>query len=253
MPNDRRVVVSGANSELGKTLISYLVSNGVSVFATTRTHVSVAPADSAGLRVADEIDLIDASALARLKAEVSGWSTGPFSVVHCVGHFPGFGPIHRLDPVSARRTYDSNLVTTYNLASTLAPMMAAQGGGHFVTFSSHAIPPAFPLMAAFLSAKAGVEFLSRAIANEFGRYNVRATTLALGTVDTPQERALIPNGESREWLTPKEVAEYVGGLLTEETDIANGNVLHLYKYSDSYTLQTYLDRIGRRNEWPVSL
>ena len=79
-------------------------------------------------------------------------------------------------------SYVSSLFAT---SIAFLPVMRAKGGGHFIAFSSHAVPHSYPLMAAFLAAKAAVYSLVLSIANEWARDGIIANALAIATLYTP--------------------------------------------------------------------
>jgi NAD(P)-dependent dehydrogenase (short-subunit alcohol dehydrogenase family) len=194
-----------------------------------------------------DIDLLEETDLETLSQwldrEIS--STTRLVVINCLGYFPGFVPIAELPLSEARRVYESNVLALYAVARICLPRMVRNGGGYFLAFSSHAVAQAYPLMGAFASAKAAVELLIKAIANEYARNGVVATALATATIDNPVERALTPCGDFEHWLHPNQICLLIDHLIDGSFAIMNGNTIQLYNHSDSYFGQSYFDRIGR--------
>ena len=122
--------------------------------------------------------------------------------------------------------------------------MVARGGGDFITFSAHSQYQNYPMMAAFNSAKAAVESLTMSLSNEYFKFAVRSNCFALATMLTPAEVAMKPRGDHEKWLTSVEVAARVMDLIEKSDAIFSGNVVQLFKHSDSYFGQSYFSRIA---------
>lgn len=190
------------------------------------------------------LDLSAADGAARLADLVRVWHRGEvFAVANCVGTFPGYRRIEEISADAGRMVFEANLHAVYNTAHAVIPLMRAAGGGHFLAFSSHSRYQAYPLMAAFDAAKAGIVQLVRHIANEGAEHGIVANTFALATLLTDAERALKPHGDHRAWLRPEEVSEYAMWLMQAPGSALNGNELHLFHYSDSYFRRSYFERI----------
>jgi NAD(P)-dependent dehydrogenase (short-subunit alcohol dehydrogenase family) len=93
-----------------------------------------------------------------------------------------------------------NMVLTSNLTSVFLgvklayPLLKAAGGGAIVNVSSvHAVATSANI-AAYAASKGGLLALTRAIAIEFAKDNIRANAILPGAVDTPMLRAGLGRG-----------------------------------------------------------
>jgi 3-oxoacyl-[acyl-carrier protein] reductase len=239
-------LITGAGSAVGRALVEHLSSRpDVRLLLTTRRQAVFSNPSSAAVHMPN-IDFLDPADLETFSKWVQAETEGPFTVINCLGYFPGFVPIAELPIAEARRVYESNVLALYAVATVCIPVMTRNGGGHFLAFSSHAVSQAYPLMGAFASAKAAVELLIKSIANEYARDGVVATALAPATIDTPVERELTPMGDFEHWLRPEQICNLIDRLVDGSFSIVNGNTIQLYNYSDSYFGQSYFDRIGRK-------
>lgn len=247
MSNDnRRIVVTGASSHLGKALVAVGLSRGHRVIAVSRRPPDLGAMPKASdLVVLDGMDLTDAKALERLRLTVQGLFSQPFGVINCTGYFPGYLQIGDLPVSEAREVMESNFLTFYGVAHTLLPLMIERGGGDFITFSAHSQYQHYPKMGAFTSAKAAVEAFTMTLSNEYIRAGIRANCFALATMLTPEEQKMKPKGDYPNWLTPNEVALRAIELLERADPIVTGNIIQLFKHSDSYFGQSYFSRIEK--------
>jgi len=92
-----------------------------------------------------------------------------------------------------------NLHPAFFAAQTVQPMMAEQGGGAIINISSINIEWAPPKLASYITAKAGILGISKALATDYGSDNIRVNAILPGWVATPKQL--------EKWLTPEEESE----------------------------------------------
>ena len=246
MSQNLSFVITGAGGDLGRSLSEYLIAEAeVRLLLTTHgRHDFENLQETNRVRYCPNLDLTDEQDLATLATEVDQTFSTQFHVINCAGYFPGYKPLVEIKVPEARRVFESNLLTVYGVASALLPLMQARKGGHFIAFSSHTDYQSYPLMAAFTSAKVGLESLTRSIAHEYSKDNVIANTLAVATLATELEKRLKPLGDHENWLQPSQVCRLVRELIKSPFSIMNGNTIHLYNHSESFFHQSYFDRIS---------
>lgn len=96
-----------------------------------------------------------------------------------------------------QRTLDSNLTGTWLCIKYAAPVMMQRGGGAIVNFASVAGVRAFPGIAPYCAAKAGILMLTHCAALEYVSYGIRVNAVCPGTIDTPMIDRLIASLEAR--------------------------------------------------------
>ncbi len=125
-----------------------------------------------------------------------------------------------------------NLVSTALLARALLPQLEAARGS-IVNVTSIAGSRVHPFAGvAYATSKAGLAALTREMAHEFGKRGVRANAIAPGEIETsilsPGTEALVaaevPMGRLGE---PREVAETIYFLCTEQSSYINGAEIHI--------------------------
>lgn len=174
----RTALVTGAASGIGAAIARRLLDDGAHVYAVDR--------DEAGLKaLADTVpgiepltcDLGDLAAVDALPAEVD-------VLVNNAG-LQHVSPVHEFDPERFSLILRVMLEAPFRLARRTLPHMYGRGWGRVVNVSSAHGLTASPFKAAYVSAKHGLEGLSKVIALEGAPHGVTSNCLNPAYVRTP--------------------------------------------------------------------
>jgi NAD(P)-dependent dehydrogenase (short-subunit alcohol dehydrogenase family) len=128
-----------------------------------------------------------------------------------------------------RATWDAqlglNLTTTYVAARAVLPSMLAAGSGRIVAVASRAVLPPAGGFIAYTVAKAGVVALVQALAEETRGRGVTVNAVAPSTMDTPANRAAMPDVDPRTWTPVTAVADAIAYLAAEGSGHVTGTLL----------------------------
>jgi 3-hydroxybutyrate dehydrogenase len=230
----RTAVVTGGASGIGAACAIRLAAAGADVvIADLDASRAAEVAAKVGGR-AVEVDLatdFDADGLAD-EADI---------MVNCAG-LQHVAPVHEFPLDSFRRLLTVMLEAPFRLARVALPHMYAQGFGRIVNISSVHGLRASPYKAAYVSAKHGLEGLSKVIALEGGPRGVTCNTVCPAYVRTPlvekqiadqarmhglpEERVvsdiMLTEPAIKRLIEPAEVAELVVFLCSDAASFANG-------------------------------
>jgi meso-butanediol dehydrogenase/(S,S)-butanediol dehydrogenase/diacetyl reductase len=217
---DRKVaIVTGGASGIGAATVRRFVAEGASVVvADVNDALGEALARSLGERAA--FVHTDVSSLTDLQATVGAaverW--GGLDVIHNNAAATGGGYVGELSPEEWRWSLDVMLNGVFHGMRAAIPAMLARGGGSIVTTSSVEGLFGEPMSAPYCAAKAAVINLTRTVALEYGRRNIRANCICPGAVDTPLLALLSEvGGRSKEAMG----AQHAIGRILRPDEIAN--------------------------------
>lgn len=212
------ILISGAAGGLGQALVAELAGAGHRVLAGW--HETPLPALLAGVEAVALDVTCDESCAAAAEAALARWGR-----IDAVIHVAGI----TCDSLLARaRCEDWDAVFAVNvdgarrLARATLPILAGQGGGHWIGIGSHAGQVGSAGQAAYAASKAALNGLMLSWAREFAAHNVRINTVLPGVLPTPMTESLDPSVLHAYAQTnllgrindPAEVARFIGFLLT---------------------------------------
>ena len=123
-----------------------------------------------------------------------------------------------------------------HLARHSIPIMIERGGGAIVNISSGSSTIGERSRVAYGASKAGLEQLTRHLANRYGSEGIRTNTIAPGFIATDSAERGIPDAlrnvlaaqnPLRRLGTPDDIAKVVVFLLSDMASYINGQVLHV--------------------------
>lgn len=244
MKDKKSIILTGVSSHLGQALLKEIIAKYDYKIITTSRHTNglTFNIDSSRHIHLNGIDLTKATCFSKLKETASSFIKDNFDIIHSVGNFWYHVPFSNYPIESARAMMESHYLTLYGICYEMLPLMIENGGGHIIAFSCNSVRYNYPNMAAFTSAKAAVETLIKCLANEYSKYNIVANVMALASLQTDTVKKSKPYGDFDNFMSLKKVAKTVLKINDGELSYLNGNVINLFKHSDSFYNVGYLER-----------
>jgi 3-oxoacyl-[acyl-carrier protein] reductase len=242
-------LVTGSSRGIGAAIATLFAQAGAAVAVHGRDQEAVASVASgiegAGGRAWPVLaDLTRYEEIEAMRAVIEQ-ELGPVSVLvaNAGGNPVRPGPIEEITVEGWRDSLEANLTTTFLAIKAFLPGMKERGRGAIVTMSSAASRrPTVMSPVAYGAAKAGIEVLTRQVAEQAGPAGVRANCLAPETIMTERNRAQIPAAVQEQLAqahpvqrlgTPEDVAQAALFLASDRSswisgitvDVAGGTVL----------------------------
>jgi NAD(P)-dependent dehydrogenase (short-subunit alcohol dehydrogenase family) len=226
MQNGRTVLVTGGAGGLGTATVEAFLAGGWRVVAPVRPGRGPALADGA---VPVEGDLSDAGHVTAAVDVAAGDPAAPLrAVLNLAGGFASGGPVADTPIEEFDRMLAVNLRPTYLVTAAALPHLVAAGGGSVVCVSSRAAVSPFPGAAGYVTAKAAVLAFAGAVAVEYRKQGVRCNTVLPSVIDTPANRAAMPEADFGRWVTPADIAPVLLFLASEASAPTSGAQLPVY-------------------------
>ncbi|MFP5435849.1 MAG: SDR family oxidoreductase, partial [Alphaproteobacteria bacterium] len=122
------------------------------------------------------------------------------------------------------RLYAMNVRTALIASRALLPLLTASGGA-IVNIGAAAATKAAAGMGAYAASKSGVARLTEALAEEVKAQGVRVNAILPSILDTPANRADMPDADFGNWVTPTQLAGVAAFLLSPAADAITGALI----------------------------
>ena len=182
------ILISGAAGGLGQALVAVLARAGHRVFAGWH-QTPLTPLPSGGEAVELDVTRED-SCMASVEQVLARWGRLD-AVIHAAG-ITRDSLVARQSPDDWDAIFAVNVEGAQRLARTTLPILAGQGGGHWIGIGSHAGQAGSAGQAAYAASKAALNGLTLSWAREFAAHNVRINTVLPGVLPTPMTESLDP-------------------------------------------------------------
>ncbi|MCA9923248.1 MAG: SDR family NAD(P)-dependent oxidoreductase, partial [Anaerolineales bacterium] len=137
-------------------------------------------------------------------------------------------PLHETPPETFDFMMKLNAATVFNTNQAVIPHMIRQGSGKIVNVAAGAGLAGRPKMAAYSASKAAVIRLTESASAEVKAHGINVNCILPGTIDTPQNRAAMPNANFDKWVQPESLADVIAFLASEAARDVHGTAVPVY-------------------------
>ena len=236
MSIDRTALITGASRGIGKSVAERLADDGFFVVGTSTTESGVENIDGwLGDRGIGLLMRVEDSALVEASVQRISERCGDVSVLINNAGITRDSLLVRMKDEDWSDVIETNLTGTFRLCkSVLRPMIKARWG-RIVNLGSVVGRMGNPGQTNYAASKAGIEGLTRALAQEVGSRGITVNCVAPGFIDTDMTAMLgdtqvdnlaatIPLGRIG---SPQDVASAVSLLVSEDASYITGETLHV--------------------------
>ena len=220
------VLITGAAGGLGRVLAADFRADGARLILVdvSREGLDAAFGDwDSCVRVV--ADLTRASAAREALAPVLR-DHSPVTVLCNVAGGFSMGPaVHETPDDAWRRLIELNVATLINAANVVVPGMLAAGYGKVVNVAAASATRGAAATGAYIASKSAVARLTESMALELREQGVNVNAVAPSVIDTPPNRAAMPDADYSRWVTPGKLSNVIRFLASNDADAVHGAVV----------------------------
>jgi 2-hydroxycyclohexanecarboxyl-CoA dehydrogenase len=162
---------------------------------------------------------------------------GPVAILVNAAGLDGFKPFLKISFEEWEKVVNVNLHGVFHMIQAVLPDMIDAGWGRIVNISSSSTHSGTPYMTHYVSAKSGVNGLTKSLALEFGPKGITVNAVPPGFIDTPmlrkaEERGNLGDIEKTIAATPvrrigkpEDIAATCAFLVSEEAGYITGQIV----------------------------
>jgi NAD(P)-dependent dehydrogenase (short-subunit alcohol dehydrogenase family) len=226
-------IVTGGTGGLGAAVVGRLLDDGWRVVVPWIVERELERVqERPGLELV-KADLFDPGDVQSVVAAATGNPDAPLrGLVNLVGGFAAGGRVHETPVDEFEKQFRLNLRSTYLMVQAVVPHMLETDshprGGSIVCVGTRAALQPFPGAAGYVSSKAAVIAFAHAVAVEYKNDGIRCNSILPSVIDTPGNRASMPNADYSKWVKPAEIAGVIAHLLSDDSAPISGAAIPVY-------------------------
>jgi NAD(P)-dependent dehydrogenase (short-subunit alcohol dehydrogenase family) len=228
----RVAIITGAAGNLGSALCRKLVEAGASVALldrdTTKTEALLATLPEPGKGAAFGVDLLDQASVDAGVASVQQRFGRIDLLANVAGGFSMGPPLEETDDASWNLMMDLNARSVFHMSRAVLPLMRQAGFGRIVSVAARAALHGEANMGPYCASKAAVISLTETLAAETKALDINVNCILPGIVDTPQNRAAMPDQDHGNWVPPDALADVMLFLTSDAARCVSGAAVPVY-------------------------
>jgi NAD(P)-dependent dehydrogenase (short-subunit alcohol dehydrogenase family) len=228
MPNAQRtVLITGVFGALGGALLQRFLSKGAFVIGFGSPH----KAQSHGTvpNLVFNPDLSDPVQVQTTMEQIAAQVPCIDVLINVAGGF-GLDDMNKPALEVWDEMYSKNLKTVVCVCKAFLPLLKKSPSGRIINIAAAiALAPATFSNAAYVTSKLGVLKFTEALAIELARDHITANAILPTTIDTPANRASMPNADFSKWVTMDQLADAIELLTSESAEVVSGAAIRVGK------------------------
>lgn len=228
MPSEGCVLVTGAAGALGRAVVAHFAAGGARLALLDRAGSaldSLASGLPAGTALALPTELLDAAAVASSVNRAVERFGGIAAAVHLAGGFTMGESVAETTAQTWQRMLDLNVNTMLHSAAAVVPVMRRARRGAIVNVGAAAALKGAAKMGAYIASKSALMRLTESMSAELREDGINVNAVLPSIIDTPANRASMPDADPRRWVAPEALAAVIGFLASDAARAIHGALI----------------------------
>lgn len=221
-------IITGATGNLGKAVAEKLLINEYHIALVDRNRSETDNTPDPDNVLLIQSDVLDSTSVDLMVTKVLN-KFGKINVlINTVGGYKAGLPLHQTPFETLRFMMDLNALSVFTTCKYVIPHMIERQSGKIINISSRAGFRGSAKDAAYSAAKSAVIRLTESMSAELKTYNINVNCILPGTIDTPENRAAMPDRDFNKWVSPASLADVIFFLCSEESRDIHGAAIPVY-------------------------
>jgi NAD(P)-dependent dehydrogenase (short-subunit alcohol dehydrogenase family) len=221
---DKTIVITGAAGSLGKAVAEAFRQEGASLVLLDVNEDVLAAAYPQIVKrwLLAPTNLLDPAAVAATINDAVSRFGKIDALCNIAGGFTMGSPVHATPMPDYTRMLEINALTMLNSVQAVAPRMIAQKRGRIVNIAAGAGQKGQAMMGAYSVAKSAVIRLTESMSAELREQGINVNCVLPSIIDTPPNRAAMPDADASKWVAPADLAQVILFLCSDRARAVHG-------------------------------
>ena len=218
------VLVTGAAGNLGLAVAEAFFERGANVvlLGRRREELTKVYGSANARRMLAPADVLDQAEVEAAVASAIERFERIDVLCNIAGGFRMGAPVHETTDEMWQSMLDVNARSVITMARAVVPRMLAAGSGKIVNVAAMAALKGGAGMGAYAASKSATIRLTETMAAELRDKGINVNCVMPSIIDTPQNRAAMPDADPRRWVAPAALAEVILFLASDAARAIHG-------------------------------
>ena len=213
----RTVMLTGAAGNLGRAVASAFADANLVLLDLKRGDLQ-----DGDKQLFIETDLLNAQSVQAAVEQAMQRFNRLDVLCNIAGGFRMGSSVHETSDKDWDFMLNVNARTVLNMSRAVVPMMLKGGGGKIVNIGAFAAQKGAAQMGAYIASKSAVIRLTETMAAELREKNINVNCVLPTIIDTPENRAAMPDADPRKWVAPEALADVIAFLCSDAARAIHG-------------------------------
>ena len=219
---DKTIIITGASGNLGRAVAQAFAELGARIALLDLRKDRLQEGEK---RLFLETNLFDPDSVAAVVERAVGHFGRIDVLCNIAGGFRMGPPVHETSDADWDFLFDINARSVLYAARAVVPHMLKAGGGRIVNVGAYAAQHGVAGMGAYVASKSAVIRLTETMAAELREKHINVNCVLPTIIDTPENRAAMPDADPRRWVAPQDLAAVVVFLASDAARAIHGAAL----------------------------
>ena len=225
---DKVVVLTGASSGIGYSLLKYFISEGAIVYASSRNEREITDKDKQEchfelLDLSNEVNVEEYTKIILQKENRVDILINNAGVAH------NLALIEEMNLEMFNSIIKDNVMPTFNMIKHIMPIMKKNNSGTVINISSRAGRRAVPKLSAYTAAKFAVRGLTESVAKEVQETGIKCVTISPAGVNTGMRAMVFGKEDAENQQDTSRITEIISKILLGKLQVSNGSDIVIIK------------------------
>ena len=222
------VVLTGASSGIGYSLLNYFVKEGARVYGSSRNERELTTESKQECNF-ELLDLADELNVEKYVKTILQKENRIDILINNAGVAHNLALLEEIDSEMLNSVVRDNLLPTFNMMKYTIPIMKKNNSGTIINISSRAGRRAVPKLSAYTAAKFAVRGLTESVAKEVQDTGIKCISISPAGVNTGMRAMVFGQEDAENQQDTSRINEVISRILSGSLDVSNGSDIVIIK------------------------
>jgi NADP-dependent 3-hydroxy acid dehydrogenase YdfG len=222
------VVLTGASSGIGYSLLNYFIKEGARVYGSSRNERELTTESKQECNF-ELLDLADELNVEKYVKTILQKENRIDILINNAGVAHNLALVEEISSEMLNSVVRDNLLPTFNMMKYTIPIMRKNNSGTIINISSRAGRRAVPKLSAYTAAKFAVRGLTESVAKEVQDTGIKCISISPAGVNTGMRAMVFGREDAENQQDTSRINEVISRILSGSLEVSNGSDIVIIK------------------------